>query len=270
MKRPPRKLKFSFLLLMIGGLFYFFLFSPVFEIRRWHLEQEDFFKKETFLKTVNHLAEQRVWGIFPQKNFFILLLTSSSFKRTLYDLFPEIKNIAMIPSWQKESVFKSFKLRIEQREKVGIWCNAKKTSSEEENSNKLLKESCYYFDDQGFLFKQAPQTKGPFLFVVKNETDLSPGSKQEIEDKKLLNALLYLKQAFSQIPFSVEEIRVFSLNHDLEVKTNEGWSLYFDPQTDIERAFQVFLEILPEKLEPTKTLEYVDLRIKNRAYVKRK
>ena len=212
MKRPLKVLKISLFIAFLGGFFYFFFFSPFFKINQWQVKGEKFLEKKVILETIKNLSQKRIWGIFSRENFFTFLLAYSSFAKELKERFPEIQDLRVAPLWQKKSAFfHTLGIAVQERERLGIWCNPQKKLSSETKLEET-EQNCYYFDKQGFLFKKAPQTKGPFLLVVRNDSEMTVGLKQTIQDKKLLDALLYLKEGFDkQTQFLLEEIRKISL-----------------------------------------------------------
>lgn len=247
-------------LIIVGGCLYFFFFSPFFQIQEWKVEGCKSLEKGVVLKTFGQIINspsRRWWA----KNFFLALIFQKNLTTELEKQIPEIQQASLRPPWYADRFFQIMEIVIVEREKIGIWCNVQKETQ----------QPCYFFDPDGYLFKKAPESRGPFLMLVKNETDIHPQLFQKIPDKNLIDALVYFKYAFAQISFPIQQATIYSLNHDIKLKTGEGWDILFDPQEDIKRAFAVFYKLLTDKhLDPTQSLEYVDLRIKNKAYIKRR
>jgi len=91
-------------------------------------------------------------------------------------------------------------------------------------------------------------------------------AKEQIS--KILEIGTKLKDNF-KIP--IEEILVVS-DERLNVKTSEGWQIYFDPQKDLNWQLTKLSAVLKEEIPPEKRadLEYIELRFGNFAPYKLK
>ncbi len=250
-------IKFILLMIVIGGLIFLLFFNPYLEIRNWEVEGVELAKKKDIVVFLEKLTEKKVLFV-PQNNFFVFLIKRNNIIKLLETQFKEIES-ASISFFFNRNFFNEIKIEIKKRTEEGIIC----PSSCDFN--------CFFFDKTGLLFKQSPESKGPFIFSVKDETKNNLKIGDKIEDENLINALLCLKKEFSNITtIGIQEIKVVNQNGDFILRTNNHWKIYFDPQESIEKQLHVLKTLFAEKkINAQEPLDYIDLRIKNKAYIKR-
>jgi len=254
----PFLLRFVIFGVIVGGLIFLLFFNSYLKISHWSiLGAEMISDKDVQDLLLKETAER--WLFFPQDNFLIMLVRSHSLGGMLKQNFKEIRNVSLRPDW-REDFLNHFLVNIEERKKIGIWCG------------KESEQDCFFFDETGYLFKSVPESKGPFIINVKDEVGAELGLGDKIEDIDLVKSLIVIDEKFNELPLLViETISVINQNHDFILKTNNGWILYFDPKESVADEFRVFKALLDkEEIKITDAIEYIDLRIKNRAYIKRR
>ena len=62
------------------------------------------------------------------------------------------------------------------------------------------------------------------------------------------------------------------ISGDLRVETSEGWKIYFNKNLGSKKTFEMLKVILANNIDQEKraNLEYIDLRVNNKAYYKLK
>lgn len=181
----------------------------------------------------------------------LLILSKSRLKSELAAAFPSITDITI-----KKNLFHTLIINFQNRVQIGIWCH----------------NNCYYFDKNGIIFSQAPQTEGSLILKVE---DLSK-SDIALGDKVLDNNQISFITAFSgkiaeNNKFKILEFKIKpNPSIDLEAITNKNWSIYLDAKQEPAAAANNLLTILDEAIKTPAGLEYVDLRIPSRIFYKMK
>lgn len=223
-----------------------FFFSPFFKITEIKLPENDFITNNEIHKLMVSSAPLNLG-----ENIFIL--SKNRIKSGLAAAFPAITDISV-----KKELFHGLTINFKKRIQVGIWCD---------NTN------CYYFDKEGIIFKEAPQTEGALILKIE---DLK---KKEVSlgDQVLnYNRLKFISEFNNKITennkFKIIEFKIApSLNFDLEAVTDRGWSIYLDqnqdPALEANNLFTILNEVIKDK---TSNLKYIDLRLSSRIFYKLK
>jgi len=231
---------FSILIFLI---FYLFFLSEIFKIKEIKVSSSEIYLK----KEIETLLEREL-----AHNFF--LVNSKEIENEILEKYPEIKN-----AYLKKKFPDSLVLEIEKRRLIGIFCSGIKSEEEKEN--------CFLIDDEGIIFGdvifggQISEDEQKDLIIIFSENeDKNLGEEAVSKDKidKLLKINSELEKNFE---IKVEE---FVLKEDkrLDIKTAEGWEIYFDLSSDVNFALTK-LGLLLEKeipLEKRGDLSYIDLR----------
>ncbi len=250
-------IKFVLLTVIVGGSIFLLFFNPYLQIKDWEIEGIESAQKRNVAVFLEKLTDKKILFL-PQNNFLIFLIKQNSITKLLETQFREIEDTSISLFFDK-NFFNRVKIIIKERTKDGIIC----PSAHDAN--------CFFFDKTGLLFKQSPESRGPFILSVKDNTKDNFRAGDKIENENLVNALIYLKEEFSDITvISIKEIKIINQNYDFILQTNNDWNIYFDPQVSIERQLHVLKTLFAEKkINAQESLEYIDLRIKNKAYLKR-
>lgn len=150
--------------------------------------------------------------------------------------------------------------------------------------NWCREEQCFSLDIEGIIFKESHLEKG--LIKIKDEQNVTPLILGErVIEKDFLDKILEIQSKIS------EELKMFSKAEDfsahggqiklkefvisterLNVKTLEGWEIYFDLQNEIEWQLTKLKMVLEREIpsEKRKDLDYIDLRFGNYSYYKYK
>jgi len=243
--------------IIIGGTIFLLFFNPFFEIQKWEIEETELIDETEINNYLNDFFKSK-GGVFPKNNFFVFTIRRQKISREIEKEFKVIKKASFGFSWD-EKIFKQVSVFLEERKTLGIICPS---------SDDL---SCFFFDKEGFLFKKSPESKGPFILKVKNtlEPELKLGDK--IEEPKLIEAITQIEEQVSlNTDLSIREIEIINQNYDFILHTGNNWKIYFDPKEEIQRQCQVLKTLISEeKVKVNENIEYIDLRIKNKAYIKR-
>jgi len=231
------------LLLLAAGL----LLSPLFKV------------KTVEVYGTKEINPDEIKASIEYKN--ILFITGNGLKNELLKKFPQIAQLDIEKNIPKTTI----KITLTERQKAGIICK----TEQGENGEEIVK-SCFYVDKLGVIFKNAPQTSGSLILLIKDFSleDFSLGKK--IFSEQIMNSIIELRDnIFSQINVRAMWFANFtSPPEEIKVMTSEGWYALFDLNRDIKSQLSILKAALAEKIKDRKKLEYIDLRIENRIYYK--
>lgn len=230
-----------------------FFFSPFFKITEIKLPENDFVTNNDIHKLIIG-SEPFNFG----ENLFVL--SKNRIKSDLAATFPDITNINI-----KKELFHSLVINFEKRVQMGIWCHPMDGYPEG--------DQCYYFDKEGIVFKEAPQTEGFLILKVQdfNHKEVSLGDKI-LTDGQLKFITEFNKRIAENNQIKITEFKIQPPeNSYLEAITSHGWSIYLDQNQDPVLEADNLFTILNEAIKTNDlNLEYVDLRIPSRVFYKLK
>lgn len=179
-----------------------------------------------------------------QTNFFLIKQNAFIPKGA-----PAIKKITIIKDFLKRNI----KLQVEERTAIGISCFS------QENM-------CFYFDDQGILFAEAPRIQGGKLLIF----SLDAEKQKKLGDMVILSRFLPALMYFATHPpknIFFNKIIIDEANQEIRgiISRSNGTlflSLRFSPKEPL-LALEKLLET--KKPDPLK-LSTLDFRIENRFY----
>lgn len=223
-----------------------FFFSPFFKITEIKLPENDVVANNDIHELIINSAPLNLG-----ENIFIL--SKNQIKSGLAAIFPTITDISV-----KKEPFHGLTVNFEKRIQIGIWCN---------NAN------CYYFDKEGIVFKEAPQTEGSLILKIEDfeKKEVSLGD-QVLNNDRLKFIAEFNNKITENNQFKIIEFKITSsANFDLEAITDRGWSIYLDrnqdPVSEANTLFTILNEVIKNKAS---NLEYIDLRLPSRVFYKMK
>jgi len=243
------RLFWDFILFLVLGLnvFYFLFLSEIFKVKEIKIAGPSNIPYFELKKIINKNLEKKFLYFF--SSFSLFLVNTQEIEKEILRNYPEIK----IASLEKKFP-KTLLLEIKKREAVGLLCFAPDT--------------CFLLDNQGVIFKTV---RGPTsdklvkIFYEKKETGRIGESaipEDTLDKIRQINENLEKKLDTETEKFILKDNR-------LDVKTTEGWEIYFDLSGDINLALTKLRLLLEKEIssEERKNLEYIDLRF-SRVYYK--
>jgi cell division septal protein FtsQ len=235
------------LLLLIILLGYLVLFSSVFKIKSVEVTSTKILDSIIIQQEVQRILDQgRAWGPLVIKNniFFIPANQINDY----------LKGIPVIESFSCTEGFftKRLKINIQEREAIGV---LKQTVGED-----------YYFDKNGNLFIEAPDSEGAIIIGVENNSSHQFNIGNRILEREsfrdLMNIVKLLDDNFlsNRVELKDDKIEIVAkINDDKEV------SFYFD-SNDLNRSYSVLSHFIQNNFNFD--LEYLDLRYLPNIYYK--
>lgn len=240
-------------LVLMGGV----LLLPFFRVREISFFGLQHLSREQLGAQVNQALSGKRWLFIPNRNIFILSTTAITDQ--LYEAFPRISAVTV-----KKIFPHKITLSITERPKDTIWCAG--------GQREILPPACFFIDERGTLFQEAPFLRGNMLsrfFDERASTEVSVGmSVLTMEEKNMLDGV---RQELSDVLgveiayITIKDGPVFSL------LTNEGWSALINTRIDIQESVEnlrlAFARTLRDKRD---ALDYIDLRFGDKLYYKYK
>ncbi len=221
-------------------------------------------------EAIREVASKNISGkylwLFPKSNVF--LYGRSDIKEELRENFKIFKDISL--KIKKGGVLE---VAVVERDSKYIWCgvNLPKASSDEEN--------CYFLDDNGYIFGEAPYISGEVYFKFYGLADSS--NPDDPTGGYFLNGNFekFVKFKTMLESLGIKPVALYTKdNHEIKLFLSRGKSLLMGPEVlfGIDDDLQKTAENLDTALdtEPLmsnfknkySSLEYIDLRYGNKVY----
>lgn len=234
-------------ILIFLGIIWFFFVSSVFRVNKIKLPDNNIVGSADIHQFITDGASFNFGD-----NFFIL--SKNKLKTKLAAAFPILTDINI-----EKQPFQTLIVNFEKRVPIGIWCND---------------YNCYYFDKEGIIFQETPQTEGSLILKIKDPNKNNASLGEQVINKKQLNFMTaFNAKIIENDKFQIIEFKTASSTEsfNLEAITNYGWSIYLDQNQDPALSANNLLVTLNETIkDKSSALEYVDLRIPSRIFYKLK
>lgn len=228
-----------FSLVFFLGIFYLIFFSSFFQIREIKISGNlEVRTKEIEDLVLTQISKNIIF--FPNRSIF--LFDSKKVSQSILDSFPQIEKANF-----KKNFPDKLKLEIKERNGLAIFCQA---------------EKCFLIDGEGIIFKEI-SSQQEFRIESLKEDQIKLGRR--IIEKELLSKILSIKDKLDKdFKIPLEKIAILS-DERINVKTLEGWEIYFNPKKDIDWQLVKLKAVLDEEVPPQrrKDLEYIELRFGN-------
>jgi len=241
-----------FILVLLGGIFYFFVFSSFFQIKEFEIYGNQKVSTEEIENVIKEQISQppaifpKMIGGFIPRNIF--LINFKEIDRTILKKFPKIARITL-----KRKLPDTMTANIEERISIGVWCRH---------------SDCFRLDNEGVVFEKDVEEAG---LVIKSEKEIIFGKK--IIGKDYLEDILEIQKGLKDdLAINIKEFFIPHEEEKLIVRIFNNWEIYFNPKGDIsDQIFNLNL-VLKEKIPPEKIgdLEYIDLKFGSRVFFKYK
>jgi hypothetical protein len=268
-KRRRKAIQKKVLLSMLGLLAILFLSVYLsrldsLNINEVRIEGNKVTDTEKLQTAVMEKISEKYIGIFPKTNIFYY--PQSAIRETLQNEFKRIQEVNLAI---KEN--KILEISLTERTGKYIWCG---------DAPNIEKEKCYFSDESGFIFDEAPYFSGEVYFKLYGLSDLS--AENPLGEYYLESGFIQL-MAFKDalIDFGIKPVALYhNPEGDLEFFLTRGSSSSSKPRiilkadTDFQNAAEnlkaaLDTEPLYSKFkEKYSTLEYIDLRFGNKVYYK--
>ena len=233
---------FVLTLIFLGGIFYLIFLSPFFQIREIKISGAASFNEKVSNEEIQAIIEKKINQrilFFPIKNIFLANL--NQMQEEILKEFPQIAQVNL-----KRKFFHVLEIKIEERKPIAIF---------------YFEEVYFFIDKEGVIFEEISKNEFTFFKIKNLILKEKPKLGESVIEKESVSKILKIASESENLKVSPKEFVIVS-DDKIDVKTQEDWEIYFDPQKDLDWQFaklKVDLEnvIPPEK---RKDLEYIDLR----------
>lgn len=227
------------ILVLLGSGFYFFIFSPIFQIKEIKITGDIEIPVEDLKNTISDKISRKI-AFFNLRSIF--LANVEKIDETLLEKFPQIAKVKIYREFPNVLA-----AQIEEREPVAVFCQG---------------GSYFYIDREGVIFEEIPGLPSEVLLIKKSELISEIKLGKEVIDKDKMEQILKVGNNLNnELKIPLKELLVVS-DRRFNIKTLEGWEIYFNPSKDLDWQLTELGILLKEKILPEKrrNLQYIDLR----------
>lgn len=247
------------------GIGYAIFFTPFFQIK--HIEIQGNQKVAT--ENIREFIEERLSKqfVFFQINH-LLLADAKSAGKELKEAYPEIELVTM------DKIFPNkVKVVVKERQGAALWCQSRVYTVEvedEEGETRSFRQ-CFVLDSNGIIFEEQELEDTVVISDGGNPAELGD---QVIKSELLVSILAFQAELDSSALFQDVGLRTSSFfivsEARMNAKISEGWEIYVNPQEDMNWQVTKVKLVLQEEVPPERrpTLQYIDVRFGDQAYIK--
>ncbi len=208
-------------------------------------------------KSIKGIVEEKISGkflfLFPKSN--ILLYPRTDIEATLLEAYKGIKeiNIAF-------EDLQSISVTMDERKPFALWCD----------KEVIDEESCYFLDEDGFIFTKAPSFSGNVYFRYFSILSSDEHVGQQFMEKTEFQEMTFFLLSLSDIgltPVALDEVD----DADYEMHLEEGGKIFFGQKQNLSFVFDSIQSVFDSdefNEEDLFNLDYADFRFGNKVYFK--
>jgi len=228
-----------FLLLIIGGI-YAVVWSPLFQAKQIVGDDNVVQELKDFFSSQSKLTE------FLGANNILIWDNS---KLDKFQKNPEIASITI----EKDYWHREIKINVSEREKFGVWCQP---------------SFCWWFDRNGIVFSNAASSEGNLINKVDDLSNRQLKIGDQALEGKLLSNLIKVFSVLEKVDLGIRTLKLErpELQEVSTPSTGAGPVIYFSLRFDPSFGLSAIESL--KKSAGLNKLQYIDLRVENRAYYK--
>jgi cell division septal protein FtsQ len=234
------------LIIVAGVVAYFGLFFSKIQIQQVEIAGNQKVATADIEKLAWENINTTFLGLFPSQSIF--LENPNALKTALLKTYPQIGEVnirKMYPS--------SLSVVISERQPFSVFCDSS--------------TNCFSIDTAGVIFEKVQAPVGSMIISS------DPPKSEIFAGEDVVNNTMML--AIGKIQTSLKQalnidIAEALVSDPLIITTSEKWKIYFDPTTDIDLQITKLNILLKNQISASdrKTLQYIYLQYKDRAYYK--
>src|SRR4030042_2757204 len=263
-----------FFIFLAGGILYLLIFSGIFNINKVSVSGAKATGSETIERIAAEILSGKIFDRIPKNN--PIFLPANQIEQSIIDNFPRVKSVILVKNIKEHTLA----INISERETAAIWCQVLPVSPEVSSStiqtsetvNLPSPENCFFIDQNGFIFGEAPILSGGALATVYEEGIRELKIKNNVSSPKILEFILEAKRSLVAVNLNLTDFIIKSQSvGELEIVTPEGWLIYLSVSYSPASQINALKRVLQEEIKENRSrLEYIDLRVSNRAFYKLK
>lgn len=228
-----------FLLIIILASLSWFIYGPFWKINKVDVLNAKHTDVNLLKADLDSFLKQRSLFIIP--NDHIILLSKKKIENYILNKYPSVEEVSVDKTFDKEIIIK-----IKDRKATGVWCDQK----------------CFFFDDEGILFKKSFDFTGAIFAVWSIKEDTK--SLNFYDKVPCLN--MCVEEDFVSFLSNNKVKKVLIDGENLFMNTEYGFDIKaLNNATTTMRNMNFFLNKYEESLN---VLDYVDIRFMDKIFYK--
>ena len=182
----------------------------------------------------------------------IFLIRPKIISKDILNKFPQIESVKVSIKFPQ-----TINLQIKERVPFAVFCQTDG-------------KKCFYMDENGILFKILKQIPENTSIIKKLIEDKEVFIGERVIEKSIVDIINKIKiNLKDNFQINIKEA-IISTPFRLDIETSENWQIYFDLDSEIDLQIAKINLLLKDEIPATtrKSLQYIDLRFKDRAYYK--
>ena len=188
-------------------------------------------------------------GIFTISSKSILLVNKESIVKNILSALPRASEVSI-----KKKLPKSLILTINERQPFAVFCGNL--------------QDCFLMDDNGVVFEKIKDAPEKMFIVRHGEYVKNSVLGRAVIEKSIIDSIDKIaKNLQNNFQIGVKETIV---SNPIIIKTSENWDIHFNPALNIDDQIIKLNTLLRDEISENtrKSLQYIYLQYKNRAYYK--
>lgn len=230
-------------ILLIIGLMYVLLFSPVFKVRAFNVSGKEHHSDREIMEIISPLVLNTKLKIFLGPNNLLAWNISR----------PDISKTALAEAAvERDWIRQAINIKVRERERLAIWCDKN--------------NDCDWIDGSGMAIEKAPQTEGSLIIAIYDSSASRIMLGERVLGNRFIGNLISIIKGIATMKLPVKKITYDARLQEIRVENYSGPALFFSTRFDPVQNIASLLS-LQEKID-TGRIGYVDLRVENRLYYK--
>lgn len=246
---PLRSIALATLLIIVGGILMFVLFSPTFIIKDITIVGNYHLSSEEVKKATEEVLLENSSVIFPVGHIFFLNKDDLTYDlQKKLPLINEVKFDRQLPN--------VLKVKVKERTPAFVWKS---------------KNRYYYIDPNGYAYLELEknEAKSSNLTVLEDQANVRVKLGGKVVTASFVDFVNALVVNFTpKIKVKIEEIILPKTTLEVRVQTSEGWQAYFDTTRSVKVQLNRLSSTLKQITKPREQLKYIDLRLNDRIFYK--
>ena len=244
---------FVLVLFFLGAVSYFSVFASFFQVKDIQISGNQKIQTKDVKDFIDQKINKRL--IVPTRSTFLINLKKVN--NSFADNFPQAKEIKI-----KRKLPSTLIAQIQERSGIGVWCKEVHLNDKEDQS---LIERCFLIDETGVVFEELYSGKENYRLKIRSKD----GEEIKLGDKKIesdqMGLILKIQENLANNFKIINTEFILEGENRINVKTPEGWEIYFNSKEDLNWQLTKLKEALDKEItqERRSNLEYIDVRFGN-------
>ncbi|MEK7562132.1 MAG: cell division protein FtsQ/DivIB [Patescibacteria group bacterium] len=258
LRRPIFWIFVLFLILFIAAV-YFYLFYSGFQIKNIIISGNVKVQSEDIENLVSYSINKKLIGLggWNAMSKSIFLTNPPELQSLILKTFPMIETVLVEKNFPQ-----NISLQINERKPIAVFCPS--------TSSGQASDQCFFIDKNGVVFEEIQNTSQDMPILSQMIDDKKAFVGENAIGKDVMNVILKIEKNLKD-NFQINIKEAFLSNpFRLDVKTSENWQVYFNLSSDTDLQITKLNSLLKDEISQKErtSLQYIDLRYKDRAYYK--